>query len=230
MSRGEVTVGGIVLCGGKSSRMGMAKATLPFGPELMLQRVVRLLQKVVRPIVVVAAATQELPELPSDILTTRDEREGRGPLQGLHAGLLALQDRVEAVFATSCDVPLLQPAFVSRMIDELGDNDAAVPVQDGFHHPLAAVYRVSALPLIEEMLAADQLRPRMLYDRVATRLVSVNELRIVDAELATLKNLNHPSDYIEALRLAGFELLEEVSEHFSQLDLSENHKDHGSGA
>ena len=52
------------LCGGKSTRMGVPKATLPFGPETMLQRVVRLLGTVVSPIVVVAARGQELPELP----------------------------------------------------------------------------------------------------------------------------------------------------------------------
>ena len=80
-------VGGIILCGGKSSRMGYSKAILPFGPELMLQRVVRLLSEVVSPIVVVAAPTQELPPFPSDVLIARDQREGRGPLEGLLAGL-----------------------------------------------------------------------------------------------------------------------------------------------
>ena len=73
--------------------MGLPKATLPFGPELMLQRVVRLLQEVVHPIVVVAAPGQEVPALPGDVILTADEREGRGPLQGLHAGLLAIGDR-----------------------------------------------------------------------------------------------------------------------------------------
>src|SRR5688572_15258054 len=97
--------GGIVLCGGKSSRMGYPKALLPFGPELMLQRVVRLLREVVSPIVVVAAHDQALPPLPSDTLLARDERPERGPLEGLHAGLAALAGRVEAAYATSCDVP-----------------------------------------------------------------------------------------------------------------------------
>jgi molybdopterin-guanine dinucleotide biosynthesis protein A len=150
-------------------------------------------------------------------------------LQGLHAGLLAIQAQVDAVFATSCDVPLLQPAFVKRMIEELGDNAVAVPVEDGFHHPLAAVYRVSVLPHIEEMLAAENLRPRKLYDRVPTKLVSVDELRTVDAEMLSLKNLNHPADYIEALRLAGFELPEQVSEQFAQIDHSETQEHHGRG-
>ena len=54
---------GIVLCGGRSTRMGVPKATLPFGNETMLQRVVRLLHTVVSPVIVVAARDQVLPEL-----------------------------------------------------------------------------------------------------------------------------------------------------------------------
>ena len=85
-----MTTDGSVLCGGKSTRMGAPKATLPFGPETMLQRVVRLLETVVAPIVVVAARGQELPELSPDVPITRDEQDARGPLEGLRAGLKAL--------------------------------------------------------------------------------------------------------------------------------------------
>src|SRR5438105_2798339 len=109
--------GGIVLCGGQSKRMGRPKAWLPFGRELMLQRVVRLLAEAVQPIVVVAAPDQEVPPLPSDIAVVRDEREGRGPLQGLAAGLTALPAGIDVAYLSSCDVPFLRPAFVQRMID-----------------------------------------------------------------------------------------------------------------
>src|SRR5688572_22622973 len=120
---------GIILCGGQSSRMGRPKATLPFGPELMLQRVVRLLAEVVEPIVVVAAPGQELPPLPLGVLIAHDEREGRGPLEGLLAGLTALEGQVDAAYATSCDVPLLVPDFVRQMIARLGSHEIAVPVE-----------------------------------------------------------------------------------------------------
>src|SRR5690349_9052533 len=99
--------GGIVLCGGKSSRMGTSKALLPFGPETMLQRVVRILSNVVSPIVIVAAEDQEIPQLPAGVIVTHDEREGRGPLEGLRAGLKALPTNVDRAYVTSCDVPLL---------------------------------------------------------------------------------------------------------------------------
>lgn len=198
-----MTAAGIVLCGGRSTRMGVPKATLPFGPETMLQRVVRLLATVVSPIAVVAARDQTLPELPVEILITHDERDQRGPLEGLRAGLRALPDSAAMAYVTSCDVPLLVPAFVTRMIELLGDNDIAVVEIDGFPHPLSAVYRRGVLPHVEDLLAKDKLRPVFLYDRASTRRVRPEELVSVDPALRTLRNLNTREDYLEALSEAG---------------------------
>src|SRR4051812_27899101 len=97
--------GAIILCGGKSSRMGRDKATLPFGPELMLQRVVRLLGEAIslEDMVVVAAPNQSLPELPQAVTIAHDDQEFRGPLQGLATGIRAMHDRCDAFYATACD-------------------------------------------------------------------------------------------------------------------------------
>ena len=192
------SAGGIVLCGGKSTRMGSSKALLPFGNETMLQRVVRILSQVVGPIVVVAAIDQELPALPRDIIVTRDEREGRGPLEGLRAGLRALPADVDTAYVTSCDVPLLVPGFVSQMLDLAAGYDIAVMEIDGFTHPLSAVYRRSTLAPVEDLLANDRLRPVFLFDAVKTRRVRPEEMT-ADPDLRTLRNLNTRADYEQAL-------------------------------
>jgi molybdopterin-guanine dinucleotide biosynthesis protein A len=197
-----MTAGGIVLCGGKSTRMGSSKALLPFGPETMLQRVVRLLETVVSPIVCVAAGDQQLPELPPTVIVTRDEREGRGPLEGLRAGLKALPENVEAAYVTSCDVPLLVPAFVRQMLELADGYDVAVIENDGFAHPLSAVYRRATLPCVEDLLAHDRLRPAFLFDAVNTRRVSPAQIT-ADPQLRTLRNLNTREDYEQALADAG---------------------------
>jgi molybdopterin-guanine dinucleotide biosynthesis protein A len=204
--KSAIKTGAVILAGGKSSRMGLPKATLPFGPELMLQRVVRLLTPIVQPIVVVAASGQQLPPLSADILLTRDKRQGRGPLEGLLAGLTAIEPLAEAAYVTSCDVPLLAPQFVKGMIAQLGDCDIAVPVEGEFPHPLASVYRTTVQPHVRELLASDRLRPAFLFDLVKTRFVPVEGLQAVDPQLATLRNLNQPADYLAALAEAGFEL------------------------
>ena len=195
-----MTAGGIVLCGGKSTRMGVPKATLPFGSETMLQRVIRLLGTQVSPIVAVAAADQALPPLPADVIVAHDEREARGPLEGLRAGLKALPGSVDAAYVTSCDVPLLVPAFVEHMLGLLGDHDIAVMEIDGFTHPLSAVYRRSVLPHVESLLAEDRLRPVFLFDAVKTLRVSPDDMRVADPDLRTLRNLNTKEDYEAALR------------------------------
>ncbi|HZW31679.1 MAG TPA: molybdenum cofactor guanylyltransferase [Isosphaeraceae bacterium] len=196
--------GAVVLCGGASRRMGRPKAWLPFGPERMLQRVVRLVGTAARPIVVVAAPAQELPDLPADVAIVRDPVAGRGPLQGLAAGLAALPDPVELVYATATDVPFLQPPWITRLVELLGADDLAIPFIDGYHHPLAALYRKPiVLPAIEGLLNANRLRPVFLVEAVQTRIVTEAEMRPVDPELRTLRNLNHPGDYQNALRDAG---------------------------
>jgi molybdopterin-guanine dinucleotide biosynthesis protein A len=197
------STGGIVLCGGQSQRMGRPKAWLPFGGELMLPRVVRLLGMAVGPVVVVAAPDQAVPPLPGDVQVVRDEERGRGPLQGLAAGLAALRGRADAAYLSSCDVPFLRPAFVRRLIDLLGDHAICVPQVGDHHHPLAAVYRLEVADAVARLLAADRLRPFFLFEAVPTRIVEAAELADVDPTFQTLRNLNTPDDYQAALRDAA---------------------------
>jgi molybdopterin-guanine dinucleotide biosynthesis protein A len=197
------SVGGIVLCGGQSKRMGQPKAWLPFAGEIMLPRVVRLLSEAVKPIVVVAAPDQALPPLPPDVSVVRDNEAGRGPLQGLSAGLPALRGQVEAAYVSSCDVPFLRPAFVRRLIDLLGDYAICVPRVGDYHHPLAAVYRLEVGTVVDQLLAENRLRPFFLFEAAATRIVEAAELVDVDPAFQTLRNLNTPKDYQDALAEAA---------------------------
>jgi molybdopterin-guanine dinucleotide biosynthesis protein A len=117
--------------------------------------------------------------------------------------LKALPGTVEIAYVTSCDVPLLVPDFVRRMIELLGDHDIAVMEIDGFPHPLSAVYRRNALPQVEALLAADRLRPVFLFDSLRTRRVRPADMAGVDPERLTLRNLNTREDYLAALTTAG---------------------------
>lgn len=206
-------LGGIVLCGGRSSRMGSPKAWLDFGGESLLARVVRIVRGPCAPVVVVAAPGQDVPPLPPDVAIARDPLEGRGPLQGIAAGLHALlespvgSEAVDAAFVTSTDAPFLEPALIARLAAlRSNDHDIAVPHTDGHFHPLTAIYACTCLPHVEALLAADRLRPFFLYERVRTiicdapTLLADPDLAAADPALRSFENLNTPEDYARAVR------------------------------
>src|SRR5260370_191230 len=115
---------------------------------------------------------------------------GRGTLQGLGGGLSALGGRGEAGYLSSCDVPFLRASFARRMIDLLEDRAICVPFVDGFHHPLAAVYRVEIVNSVTQLLSENRLRPVFLFETASTRIVQARELIDVDPGLQSLRNLN----------------------------------------
>jgi molybdopterin-guanine dinucleotide biosynthesis protein A len=198
-------IGAIVLCGGESRRMGRPKAWLRFGPERLLQRVVRLVGLSAAPVVVVTAPGQDLPTLRADVAVVSDTVSGRGPVQGLAAGLLELEGRVELAFVTAVDVPFLVPGWVGRLAALIGDADLAIPRTGPLLHPLSALYRPATVrTAVEAMIVEGRFRAREIVKRVRTREVGADDLRDVDPDLDTLANLNTPDDYRAALLRAGF--------------------------
>ena len=149
---------------------------------------------------------QTLPELPDGVEVVEDAREGRGPLQGLAAGLAAVRDRADAAYASATDVPLLHPRFIRRVLAALDDDvDVVLPEVGGFRHPLAAVYRTELADVVERLIAEDRMRPAFLFEACRVRrldadaLLADPALAAVDPDLDSLLNLNEPADY-EAAR------------------------------
>lgn len=180
--------------------MGRSKAWLTFGSEPLLARIVRRLSTVADPIVVVRAAGQTIPDPPQHVVVTEDAAADRGPLQGLAAGLSVLKNHADAAFVSSTDAPFVEPLLVQHLAAlREPEHDLVVPHALGRHHPLAAVYALSVLPTIEDMLKHDQLRVMDLVRRVQTRVVEEDELRRIDPSLRFLMNVNTPEDYAAAL-------------------------------
>ena len=183
---------GIVLAGGRSRRMGTPKAWLDWHGEPLLRRVVGLVARGAGgPVIVVRAPGQELPALPAGVRVVEDAREGRGPLQGLLAGLEAADG--EVAFAASTDVPFLHPRFVAAVCRAVDGADAAVPFVDGFPQPLAAAYRTALVPLVAELVEAGRMKTGFLFERCETRWLE--ELPHPES----VRNVNAPEDYRAAL-------------------------------
>jgi molybdopterin-guanine dinucleotide biosynthesis protein A len=210
-----LNVGGIVLAGGRSLRMGRPKAELAFGNETVLARIVRIVASAVAPVVVVGQAHQQRPDLPKEVLFVTDEQPHQGPLAGLIAGLELLENRVDAAFVTGCDIPLLSREVIALLIDRMNENAALtgstnesdseiVAVDEGsFWQPLLAVYRCSTLRQARILYEAGERSLQQLLRACHTSRVDPEQLRSVDPDLNCLKGMNNESEYRHLLTLAG---------------------------
>ncbi len=198
-------VGAVVLAGGCSSRMGEPKALLEWHGSTLLRRVVGLVSRGCEgPVVVVRAAGQELPDLPPTVRVLDDEQQGRGPLQGVAAGLAALQDEVDHAFVCATDLPFLHPRFVRRVVRAVEGRDVALPVVGGFRQPLAAAYRTALAGRAHALLAQDLRRVGFLLEDVdvatldEAALLDDPALRAVDAQLESVLGVNDRPAYDQA--------------------------------
>ena len=195
----------MILCGGRSSRMGRDKCWLPVGEITLLRLVCDRVAEVVNAaeIIVVAAADQHLPSLPEHITIVRDTQFHQGPLAGIAQGLSVLHERFGSkavTFVTACDAVALQPNVIRFLFQHLGLHDAAVPVAvdrqgQQQQYPLCAVYRTRLYQLAVDLLNSGERRARSLANNCHTAFIPTTDLASVDPGLLSLSNLNSPEDY-----------------------------------
>jgi molybdenum cofactor guanylyltransferase len=196
---------GIVLAGGRSTRMGSPKAALEWRGSTLLEGVVDAVGRATGRVVVVRAPGQELPALPAGVAVVEDARRDRGPLEAMLAGMRAVAAEAEIVFVAAVDLPFLHPAIVSRVIRALGPGlDAAVPIVAGRPQPLAAAYRIGLLPLVAELAGGPTRRMGELLDRARVArldeavLLADPAVAAADPRLAGLGDLDTPADLARA--------------------------------
>jgi len=188
--------------------MGTPKPALEWYGSTLLGRTVRIVARATSgPVVVVRAPGQDLPELPEGTLVADDPREGRGPVQGIAAGLAALTGHADVAFVSSTDMPFLHPAFIRRVLRVLEESegaDVSLPVARGHEQPLAAAYRVSLAGAAERLVKEDRLRPAFLFDECRVETLDDAALKrdpvlaALDPDLDSVLNVNTPADYAAA--------------------------------
>ncbi len=205
---------GILLCGGRSSRMGRPKAWLPWGNHPMVAHVVEILGSCVDEVVVVASESLDLP--PLDARVVRDREPDLGPLAGIAVGLGAC--RGTRAFVTATDAPFLTPRFIEAMFERCGPGGAAAPSTRGIVQPLAAVYPARGAARAQRLVREGRRRPLELLKALDFRAVPLDELPDPDA----LRGFNTPAEYLEAVAeafgpaTATLELLGRARRQFGQ--------------
>lgn len=206
MRPGPGRVTGIVLAGGRSTRMGTAKADLAWRGSTLLATVLAALGPMTDHLVVVRAPGQPLPPLPAGTVVAEDAHGGRGPLEGLLAGLRAAPAGCDRAVVMAVDLPFATPALAARLLAALdaGDADAAVPVAGGRAQPLVAAYRLRVVDTVAALLDAGERRATALPGACAVTwldedaLLSDPVLRAADPDLDGLRDVDTPADLVAA--------------------------------
>ena len=170
--------------------MGQDKGSLPFGDETMMERIVRLVQDLADEVIVVGRRDQVG-------VTIHDAVEDQGPLSGIAAGLAASATDLNVVVA--CDMPLIRPAVLRRLLEAVDNNDACVAIIDGHASALCGVYRSRVAAEAQALLDSGERRMMRLLDRVQTKRVDAALLRDIDPELDTFVSVDTADKYQWAL-------------------------------
>lgn len=199
---------GIVLAGGRSSRMGRDKSALPWAETSLLGHVCTVLQCVLHgPVAVVRAAGQELPALPDGVEVYEDAAPDLGPVQGLATGLLAVRDRADVTYVAATDLPFLHESVVLRTLAVLSarpDVEVVIPVVDGHPQLLAAAYRTRVADAVSEALLGGERRLGAVVSGLsvdylpAADLLADEAVAAADPDLRSFTNLNQPEEYVRA--------------------------------
>ncbi|SDX25182.1 molybdenum cofactor guanylyltransferase [Paenibacillus sp. CF384] len=209
IARSKVT--GIILAGGRSSRMGSDKALLPIGTEgdMILKVVAEQMLALGMPNVVVSVGDSEredvyrtqLKGLPGQVQFVHDAYPDCGPLAGLHAALSAMQEPGYG-FVMACDMPVLSGSLLGRML-ELASEETALRPEAGVsqvirtaNQPFHALYHTSVTNDLQQRLERRELRLMSLLDAMHT--VEVKPLPDEEAAFVNLNTRELYADYVRA--------------------------------
>ncbi len=195
-------VGGIILAGGKSLRLGHDKVVETIGSKSLLQQVVSRVGLICKDIIIVTDRERDISQVVSRAMLrmTTDIFPGKGPLGGIYAGLVTSDYSYNLVVAG--DMPFLNEALLRYMIKLTDSFDIVVPRVGDMVEPLHAVYSKECLATIEGMFRQESLSVNHLLRLVRTRYVDTAEIDRFDPRHLSFFNINTKADMEKARELA----------------------------
>lgn len=188
-----LSVGAMVLAGGRSQRFGRDKLAEILEGRPLLHHAITSVQELADEVVVVAPVDHD-PPVPDGVHVVHDDLPFEGPLAGLVVGLRA--STADRVLVIGGDMPSLVPSVASALIDELQSGaSAAVLEQASRARPLPmALQRIPALERGEELVEAGERRLRALVDVLEAIVIPEPEWRALDPQGRSVIDIDTPKD------------------------------------
>jgi len=187
-------VTGIVLAGGKSSRMGFNKAFIEFGGKRLIEATVDCLAGLLPEVLIIANDLDLYAYLGVKVIP--DLIPNAGSLGGIYTGLSAAAH--PKCFFVACDMPFLNADLIGLLVREAEGWDVVVPRVAGELQPMHAVYARSCLPFIKEAIDVGMLKIARFFPKVKVKTIEEPALRAVDPSLLGFMNVNTPLELEEA--------------------------------
>jgi molybdopterin-guanine dinucleotide biosynthesis protein A len=192
----------IILAGGRSSRLGRNKALQVVGGKTLIQWTVDRLDTLSTEIIIATAHGEAIPcSSAARTKIVADIHPGKGPLAGIHSGLLASSSRRAIV--VGCDTPFFSVALLEYMTQTSPVFDVVVPRIKENAEPLCAVYSKNCVAPIHELLKQNELRIIELFPMVKVRYVEEDEIDSFDPEHLSFFNINSQADLHRARKLVA---------------------------
>lgn len=146
-------VSGVILAGGKSSRMGQDKGMMYFKGQPMVSWVIQCMKEITP---YISISTNDHSYIKWGLPMIEDHEKEQGPLAGLISSLS--QVSYEDVLVLSCDMPFVEPFVLQRLLDESEGAEIVVPKIEGRVYPLCAYYKRSCLPKLKMLFEQGERR------------------------------------------------------------------------
>jgi molybdopterin-guanine dinucleotide biosynthesis protein A len=202
VSSGQISgVTGIVLAGGKSSRLGREKALERVGKQRLIEKVVSSLSPISQEVFVVTSQEQfdNIDSIHLKARTLVDLYPGKAAFGGIYTGLASANNLYGLVVA--CDMPFLNSALLSYLVELASGFDIVIPKVNDKIEPLHAVYSKNCLAIIKQLLDKGIFQMLQLLDLVKTRYVCENEIDKYDPENLSFFNINTQDDLLKAKKI-----------------------------
>ncbi len=182
---------GILLAGGKNSRMGVNKAFLEIDGIRLIEKALNIYRRLFSEIVIVTNDPLSYLEF-TDAMIVTDIYKGKGPLCGIYTGLFYAKN--DYAFFCPCDMPFLNEDFIAYLIGQTGHHDVIVPELAYGYQPLHAIYSRKCLPSIKRLLLMDKLKITGFYRDMRVLTIGEEQISPFNNDGRLFHNLNTPED------------------------------------
>ncbi|WKZ70311.1 MAG: molybdenum cofactor guanylyltransferase [Melioribacteraceae bacterium] len=212
-------INGIILSGGKSSRMGEDKALLKVGTRTIIEIMIDKLKPFCNEIIISADETEKYSQFGYKVVP--DKFKNGGPLAGIYSSLI--ESNTEKNFIISCDLPLVSSEVIEKLINCNSTKEIILPVTNGKYHQLCGVYSKSVLEKSESILNTEEEKRRegegenwrkgeeekwrKKRNTSVKKLLEVSQVEFVD-----LTSISGKNEFLNMNTVEDFELIKKMFE------------------